>query len=99
MGWSPTWGVNPLANHGAPVTVRHGWLYFALSRTDLFLTRYSREDLPSLPLNAKKEWVRHLELARAAWNIERLQVQKGQRVITQFFARMSALTLGDESAT
>ena len=71
----------------------------ALSRTDLFLTRYSREDLPSLSLNAKKEWVRHLELARAAWDIERLQVQKGQRVITQFFARMSALTIGDKSAT
>ena len=67
----------------------------ALSRTDLFLTRYSRDDLPSLSLNAKKEWVRHLELARAAWDIERRQVQKGQTVITKFFTRLSALTIGD----
>ncbi len=71
----------------------------ALSRMDLFLTRYSREDLPSLTLNTKKEWVRHLEHAKTAWDIERLQANKGQTVLTKIFTRMSALTIGDGLVT
>ena len=82
---------------------RLGWFldnkHTALSRTDHFLTRYSRDDLLSLTLNAKKEWVRHLEQAKAAWDIERLQTHKGQSVLTKFFTRISALTLGDGSVT
>jgi hypothetical protein len=71
----------------------------ALSRTDHFLIRYSRDNLLSITLNAKKEWVRHLEHAKAAWDIERLQTQKGQTVLTKFFARMNTLTLGEGSVT
>jgi hypothetical protein len=71
----------------------------ALSRTDHFLIQYTSDDLHTITINAKKEWVRHLDQAKAAWDIERLQTQKGQTVLTKFFARMNTLTIGEGSVT
>ncbi len=48
-----------------------------------------RDELPTLTLAAKKEWVSHLEAAHKSWEIERLQEKRGQSVITKFFSRLN----------
>jgi hypothetical protein len=59
----------------------------ALSRVDQLRISFTWDDLPTMPLHVKKEWVRHLDAAKAAWDIERLQLERRQSVITNFFTR------------
>jgi hypothetical protein len=64
---------------------------FALSRNDQRLITFTRDDLPSMPLHAKKEWVQQLDASKTVWNIERSQIRTGQTVLTNFFAPQSNL--------
>lgn len=59
----------------------------ALSRADQFLVHYLSTDIPTMTTPSKRERVRHLEVAQNAWEIERLQRQRGQTVLTSFFTR------------
>ncbi len=68
--------------------------YTALSRSDQTrLLNYTRETLSTWPLTTKQEQVRHLEIAKRAWDIECLQKGNCQTVLTRFFSRV--LTIGD----
>jgi hypothetical protein len=56
-----------------------------LSHNDRQLINFINDDLPSIPIHAKKEWVRQLDVAKAAWDMERLQIRSGQTVLTNYF--------------
>jgi hypothetical protein len=59
----------------------------ALSRAEQRLITYSRDTLPTLPLQVKKELKRQLDIAKTAGDIERMQLARSQTVLTKFFTR------------
>ena len=59
---------------------------YALSSTDQRLITFTKDDLPSMPIGTKKEWIRQLDAVKRTWAMERLQRQKGQTIITNFFS-------------
>lgn len=77
----------------AQLTSRLHWFlnnkHTALARRDFFLARYTGDEINCMKIHTKKECLRHLEAAHASWEIECLQCQKGQSVITTFFTRQT----------
>ena len=57
-----------------------------LSRSDQFLTWHTLGQIEAMSSNQRREWVRHLDVARAAWATERAVLATGQRIITQYFS-------------
>ena len=58
----------------------------ALSHNDQKMITFTRDDLPSMPLYTKKEWVRQLDAVKRTWAIERIQRGTGQTILTNFFS-------------
>ena len=56
-----------------------------LSFHDTFLAEIDVSTLHRLRPETKREWVRHLEKARAAYDNELKQKERRQRVITRYF--------------
>ena len=59
-----------------------------LSSSDHFLLRYNKEDIDHMTDRAQTHTLYHLEAARESQSLDLLNRQKGQRTITQFFARV-----------
>ena len=57
-----------------------------LDRRDQFLARHTLSQIEIMSTSQRREWVRHLNIARAAWTKERQTLTKGQRLITQYFS-------------
>lgn len=57
-----------------------------LSRRDQFLARHTLSQIEAMTTSQRREWVRHLDVARAAWAKEKAILLKGQTLITQYFA-------------
>lgn len=55
-----------------------------LDRRDHFLARFGAQDIPGMLMAVRREWIRHLDSARAAYEIETSQPMVGQRVLTQY---------------
>ncbi len=56
-----------------------------LSRRDQFLARHTLSQIEAMTTSQRREWVRHLDVARAAWAKEKTILSKGQTLITQHF--------------
>ena len=57
----------------------------ALARTDYGLTTYDIDALHILTLASKRERLRQLQVAKAAFDIEKTMAGKGQHTITRYF--------------
>ena len=55
-----------------------------LSIYDQHLLRFDTSDLHNMSRRTKREWKRHLDIAREAWTQERTQRARSQQVITRF---------------
>lgn len=56
-----------------------------LSRRDQFLASHTLAQIEAMTTSQRREWVRHLDVARAAWTKERTTIAAGQGLITQYF--------------
>ena len=56
-----------------------------LDSYDLFLARYDVSTIHSMTRAAKREWLRHLDAAREAFEKQRIQWAQGQNSIMQYF--------------
>ena len=59
-----------------------------LARQDRFLARYSASCIDAMTTTIRREWIRHLDIARNAWTREQKLIDTGQTVLTQFFSRI-----------
>ena len=59
-----------------------------LAHSDLFILRYTADDLATMSDRVKRHTLHHLDLAQKAQIIRLQQRQSGQSVITQFFKRV-----------
>ncbi len=59
-----------------------------LARQDRFLARYSASCIDTMSTIIRREWIRHLDIARNAWTREQKVIDTGQTVLTQFFTRI-----------
>jgi len=58
----------------------------ALSRHDYKLMgRITMESLELTPLRTKRQWIRHLDTARKAFDAEKLMLEPGQQLLTRYF--------------
>lgn len=60
-----------------------------LSRRDQDLIRFTPAQVDAMSILQRQEWVRHLDITRAAWTKERAILATGHRLITQYFPRTS----------
>ena len=58
-----------------------------LARQDRFLARYSSSCIDKMSTTIRREWIRHLDIARDAWTREQKTIDTGQTLLTQFFTR------------
>lgn len=56
-----------------------------LSRRDQFLARHTLSQIEAMTTSQRREWVRHLDVAQAAWAKEKTTMAVGQTLITQYF--------------
>jgi hypothetical protein len=56
-----------------------------LSRRDQFLARHTLSQIETMTTSQRREWVRHLDVARAAWAKKKTTLAAGQTLITQYF--------------
>ena len=56
-----------------------------LAHQDQFLAQHDVTRLHKMRRKTKREWVRHLDRARKAYDIERKQVASAQNVLTRYF--------------
>ena len=56
-----------------------------LSRRDQSLANHTPSQIEAMTTSQRREWIRHLDVARSAWAKERTIIEKGQRLITQYF--------------
>ena len=58
-----------------------------LSRHDYkTATRYTVDDLDAIPLRTKRQWIHHLEVARTAFDQEKITLAPGQQLLTNYFS-------------
>jgi hypothetical protein len=58
-----------------------------LSRHDYkTATRYTVDDLDVIPLRTKRQWIHHLEVARTAFDQEKITLAPGQQLLTNYFS-------------
>lgn len=62
-----------------------------LARQDRFLARYSSSCIDKMSTTIRREWIRHLDIARDAWTREQKTIDTGQTLLTQFFTRTRTL--------
>ncbi len=57
-----------------------------LSRHDYKLMgQITREGLGLTPLRTKRQWIRHLDIARKACDTEKMTLEPGQQLLTRYF--------------
>lgn len=59
----------------------------ALARQDQYLTQFSASQIDAMGIHQRREWVKHLDIARDAWTKEQAILATGQRLITDYFKR------------
>ena len=62
-----------------------------LARQDRFLARYSASCIDKMSTAIRREWIRHLDIARDAWSREQKTIDTGQTLLTQFFNRIAII--------
>ncbi len=60
-----------------------------LAQQDRFIAQYSTSCIDKMSTAIRREWVRHLDIARDAWTREQSIIDTGQTVLTQFFNRIT----------
>ena len=59
-----------------------------LSRHDYKLaSRFTAEDLGTMTMRTKCQWIHHLDVARTAYNLEKATMAPGQQLLTNFSFR------------
>ena len=59
----------------------------ALARQDQYLAQFSTSQIDAMGIHQRREWVKHLDIARDAWTKEQAILATGQRLITDYFKR------------
>ncbi len=58
-----------------------------LSRYDYKLaSRFTAEDLGTMTMRTKRQWIHHLDVARTAYDLEKATVAPGQQLLTKYFS-------------
>ncbi len=63
-------------------------------------SRFTAEDLGTMTMRTKRQWIHHLDVARTAYNLEKATMAPGQQLLTNFSFRglapqlSSSLSLG-----